>query len=96
MSELYVTADGLTTENSPADMGMRAFPGVSEYAEAYCGVVLDESDMKDVGDDSRVYEVLSDYLADFLHLVNTAGVDPEGLVSSAMRHFLPEKDSVPA
>lgn len=96
MPELFVTADGLTTENSPADMGRRAFPAVRDYADKHCGVVLDESDLKDIDDGTRSYEVLTDFLVDFLHLVQSAGVDAEDLVASSMRHFQPERDSVPA
>jgi hypothetical protein len=56
---------------------------------------LTESDLRDVDPMDGAFEVLTDFLVDFLHLAHSAGVDVDHLVDQAMGHFEPERDAVP-
>ncbi|MFF7750410.1 hypothetical protein ACFZCP_14340 [Streptomyces sp. NPDC007971] len=91
----YIASDGIYTGSKSAEKGRRLFSAVREYGKRHMATDLTESDLRNVEPMDGAYEVLTDFLADFLHLVHSAGVDVDFLIEKAMGHFEPERDAVP-
>ncbi|MEU0218718.1 hypothetical protein ABZ281_28060 [Streptomyces sp. NPDC006265] len=90
----YIASDGIYTGSKSAEKGMRLFPAVREYGKRHMATELTESDLHNVDPMDGAFEVMTDFLVDFLHLAHSAGVDVDHLFSQAMGHFEPERDAV--